>query len=200
LLTNRSFEDDAEACCVSAMQEAFSVAGNHPDVRMTYASMLISQQKYDLAKPMLLHSLKLWKDLPPDDPGVPDFAERIALSRRLIEMKMHDDAMFVLDRLVEEDDQSVEAWYLGGWSQYLLTMEIQTALEENSTAPVSNGLVEPDRLARDLFGRSSQNWFLFCLDLCKQTQYEDEQLRNHVEELLPSLQDLVGPPEDDNSA
>jgi hypothetical protein len=51
----------------------------------------------------------LWKDLPPEDSAVPDFAMRISLSKLLMKVEMEQEALKVFKRLIEENDSSVEA-------------------------------------------------------------------------------------------
>jgi hypothetical protein len=74
----------------------------------------------DDARAALKRSLDLWRDLPPESSFVPDFPTRVSLARLLMEADMDVDAIEVLERLVGEDDTSVEVWYLGGWGLYIM--------------------------------------------------------------------------------
>src|SRR2546430_874017 len=100
--------------------EALMVAPASPEPLQTLASVRISQLRIDDARAALARSLELWKDLTPEDPGVPGFPMRVSLARLLLEAEMEDEAIEVLERLVGEDDESVEVWYLGGWGLYIM--------------------------------------------------------------------------------
>jgi tetratricopeptide (TPR) repeat protein len=122
--------------------------------------------------------MELWKDLDPDDPGVPDYSTRISLSRLLMEAELEDEAIEVLERLVGENDDSVEAWYLGGWCLHLLAGK-QKAQGEADTA---TSLL-----------RASRDWLENCLKLYTMLEYEDERLKEHADEILKELNDTLGP-------
>ncbi|KAL9090691.1 MAG: hypothetical protein Q9165_005179 [Trypethelium subeluteriae] len=194
-MTDLSWEDDAEARCEALVTEALLVSPDNPEVLQTLASVRISQTRLEDARSALQRSLALWKDLPPEDTKVPDFPTRISLCRLLIEAGLHDDAMDVLERLVLEDDQSVEAWYLGGWCQFL----VAEAQKENTNA-TSNGTVHEEQLAAEDVMKSSQKWLLNSLKLFEQLEYEDERLGDHAKELLATLNNNLGPPVEDDGA
>ncbi|KAL8864439.1 MAG: hypothetical protein Q9174_007355, partial [Haloplaca sp. 1 TL-2023] len=119
-MTDLSWEPDAETRCESLITEAILICPESPEALQTLASVRISQTKVDEARKALAQSIEMWKDLAAGDDGVPDFPTRISLVRLLMEVEMEEEAMEVLDRLIEEDDSSVETWYLGGWCQYLM--------------------------------------------------------------------------------
>ena len=125
--------------------------------------------------------MALWKDLQPEDPAVPDFPTRISLTRLLIEASMDDDAIDVLDRLVTDDDTSVEAWYLGGWLRYLKAKELH---EKNSA----------DAEELSALWRLSRSWLQLSLRLCQTLDYEDERLRDHANALVAELDQKLGGP------
>ncbi|KAH9865552.1 hypothetical protein J1614_009137 [Plenodomus biglobosus] len=177
-MTDLSWEEDAEARCDAAVTEALLVAPNNPEPLQTLASVRISQLRHDDAKSALTKSMELWKDLDPDDPRVPDYSTRISLSRLLMETEMEDEAIEVLERLVGENDGSVEAWYLGGWCLHLLAGK-QKAKGE-------------DKIAGSLL-RASRDWLENCLKLYTAMEYEDERLKEHADEILKELNDVLGP-------
>ncbi|KAF2266946.1 TPR-like protein [Lojkania enalia] len=177
-MTDLSWEQDAEARCEAAVTEALLVAPNNPESLQTLASIRISQLRVDDAKAALSRSMSLWKELDPDDPKVPDFSTRISLSRLLMEAEMEDDAIEVLERLVEENDGSVEAWYLGGWCLHLLGEKQKTA--------------EQTEAAKSLL-KASRYWLENSLKLYTMLEYEDERLREHAEEIVKRLNDSLGP-------
>jgi tetratricopeptide (TPR) repeat protein len=177
-MTDLSWEADAEARCEAAVTEALLIAPNNPEPLQTLASIRISQQRVDDAKAALTRSLDLWRDIEPDDPKIPDYSTRISLSRLLMEAGMEDDAVEVLERLVAENDGSVEAWYLGGWALQLLAGKQKEKGEDKS--------------AKSLM-RASREWLENCLKLYALFEYEDERLKEHAEEILSELNGVLGP-------
>ena len=166
--------------------EALLVAPNTPEPFQTLASVRISQMKLQDAQTALSRSIELWKDLPPEDPGVPDFPTRISLSRLLMEAEMEEDALEVLERLVGEDDSSVEAWYLGGWCLFLLSGKRK---EESVAEPQADGDKDNDRRA---LRASSREWLQNSLKLYQLLYYEDDRLRDHALELVHGLDAELG--------
>ena len=112
-MTDLSWEADAEQRCETLITEAMMIAPASPETWQTVANVRISQVRLDEAKKALQTSLELWQDLPPAHPDIPAFPTRVALARLLLETEMEEEALKVLERLVSDDDQSVEAWYLG---------------------------------------------------------------------------------------
>ena len=165
-----SFDPEAGSKCDALMTEAVLVSPQSPAVPQTLASVRISEERMDDARSALTRSMGLWRHLPNDDVNIPDFATRISLARLLLEVEMEPEAVEVVDQLVQEDDQSVEALYLGAWSRYLLFEKgAETANE-------------------------SRDWFRRCLQLYTSTDYEDEKLRQHVVEMITKLDEILGPP------
>ncbi|KAF2182241.1 hypothetical protein K469DRAFT_637103 [Zopfia rhizophila CBS 207.26] len=176
-MTDLSWEEDAETRCEAAVTEALLIAPSSPAPLQTLASIRISQLRVEDARAALSRSMALWKDLDPDDPKVPDFSTRISLSRLLMETEMEDDAIEVLERLVGENDGSVETWYLGGWCLHLLA-EKQKSADQKATA---TSLM-----------RASRGWLENCLKLYDALEYEDERLKDHAEELVKGLDSTLG--------
>ncbi|OGM49058.1 NAD-dependent histone deacetylase SIR2 [Aspergillus bombycis] len=166
-MTDLSWEEDAEARCETLITEALLVNSNAPEVLQTLASIRISQLRTDEARAALTKSLELWKDLPPEDPIVPDFATRISLARLLMEVTMELEALEVLERLILEDDQSVEAWYLGGWCLYLLAEKKEAPKEEELDS-------ETPEARRHASLVASREWLKQGLILYESIQYEDK--------------------------
>jgi tetratricopeptide (TPR) repeat protein len=176
-MTDLSWEEDAETRCEAAVTEALLIAPESPEPLQTLASIRLSQQRVDDAKSALSRSTSLWTDLDPDDPKVPDYSTRISLSRLLMEAEMEDEAIEVLERLIGENDGSVEAWYLGGWCLHLLA-EKQKTIELDAATSLM---------------RTSRDWLENCLKLYTLLEYEDERLKDHAEELLKELNGTLGP-------
>jgi tetratricopeptide (TPR) repeat protein len=177
-MTDLSWEEDAEPRCEAAITEALLFAPNNSEPLQTLASIRISQSRHEDAKAALTRSMELWSNLDPDDPTVPDFSTRISLSRLLMEAEMEDEAIEVLERLVGENDGSVEAWYLGGWCLHLLAGK-QKVKDETDT---STSLL-----------RASRDWLENCLKLYAMLEYEDDRLKDHADEILKELNDTLGP-------
>lgn len=187
-MTDLSWEDDAEARCENLVTEAMTVEDEtSPEVLQTLASVRLSQDRKDDAQAALSRSLQIWKDLDPEDPAVPDFPTRISLARLLMEAEMLTDAIHVLRRLVQDDDQSVEAWYLGGWCQYLVAEKLRSAANGESMTDAS----ESDTAEVALKG--SRNWLNMALKLYNQLDYEDDRLLEHAEEIVAALDKILGP-------
>ena len=177
-MTDLSWEEDAEARCEAAVTEALLIAPESPEPLQTLASIRISQLRVDDAKAALMRSIALWKDLEPDDPRIPDYSTRISLSRLLMEAEMENEALEVLERLIGENDESVEAWYLGGWCLHLLAEKQKANNDTSKRMPLL---------------RASRDWLENCLKLYGAFQYEDERLHDHAEEILKELNDTLGP-------
>ncbi|PQK08869.1 hypothetical protein BB8028_0001g09410 [Beauveria bassiana] len=187
-MTDLSWEEDAEQRCEALITEAMMIAPGSSETWQTVANVRISQERNDEARTALKRSLELWQDLAPEDPAVPDFSTRIALARLLLETEMMEDALVVLERLVTDDDESIEAWYLGGWALYLAGEKLRDA----------NGSTNGDGPSEDLktAWKSSRRWLAQCLKLFEAQEYEDERLGEHAVELVLSINEEIGEPEE----
>ncbi|KAI9034961.1 ACL4 family protein [Aspergillus affinis] len=183
-MTDLSWEEDAESRCEFLITEALKANPKAPEVLQTLASIRISQLRTDDAREALTRSLAIWKDLPPDDLTIPDFATRISLTRLLMEVTMELEALEVLERLILEDDQSVEAWYLGGWCLYLLA--------EKQQAPKDAEAEESPEAKRQASLVASREWLKQGLALYEVLQYEDERLKEHATELVQDMNKELG--------
>jgi tetratricopeptide (TPR) repeat protein len=182
-MTDLSWEEDAEQRCEALVTEATMVAPTFAEPWQTLANVRISQQRMEDAKAALKRSLDLWQNLPPESDVVPDFPTRVSLARLLMEADMDAEAIEVLERLVSEDDGSVEVWYLGGWGLYVLGEkqkkgELKSENEDGESWKIS--------------WISSRQWLDHSLRLFKQQDYEDERLGEHAKELLASLNAELG--------
>jgi tetratricopeptide (TPR) repeat protein len=182
-MTDLSWEEDAEQKCEALVTEATMVAPGFPEPWQTLANVRISQERMDDARAALKRSLDLWRDLPPESSVVPDFPTRVSLARLLMEADMDADAIEVLERLVGEDDTSVEVWYLGGWGLYIMGEK-----QKNGEVNGENGDGESWRVS----WISSRQWLTQSLLLFKQQEYEDERLGEHAKELLAKLTAELG--------
>jgi tetratricopeptide (TPR) repeat protein len=182
-MTDLSWEENAEQRCEALVTEATMVAPTFAEPWQTLANVRISQQRMEDARAALKRSLELWQDLPPENDVVPDFPTRVSLARLLMETDMDSEAIEVLERLVGEDDSSVEVWYLGGWGLYVLgekqkSGEVKSENEDGESWRIS--------------WISSRQWLNHSLRLFEQQDYEDERLGEHAKELLASLNTELG--------
>jgi tetratricopeptide (TPR) repeat protein len=191
-MTDLSWDDkEAEAACEKVMTEALELAPNNPETLQTYASVRISQQKTDEAQEFLTKSLDLWKDLPEESLEIPDFAVRISLVRLLMEVGLAEEAIEVVGRLAQEDDTSVETWYLGGWCFYLMAEKLKMVANGHTT--------ETDAAENNELLVGARRWLLRCLKLYRIQDYEDEKLRDHAQELVAQLNSVLGEPAEDEA-
>jgi tetratricopeptide (TPR) repeat protein len=194
-MTDLSWEEDAEARCEALITEATMIAPELPDAWQTVANVRVSQSRRDDAVAALERSMALWTDLEPEDPGVPPFPSRVSLTRLLIECDLQQKAVEVCERLVLDDDGSVEAWYLGGMAHYTLG---EKGKLEASGVENGNSSSDPKVDWKKEWVRARQ-WLSQCLLLFEAQEYEDERLGEHAKELLTTVNTEVGdlPDEDD---
>ncbi|CAO1604919.1 hypothetical protein XANCAGTX0491_008459 [Xanthoria calcicola] len=194
-MTDLSWESDAEARCESLITEAILIAPESPETLQTLANVRISQERIHEAKKALADSMALWMALPASNEAVPDFPTRISLARLLMEVDMEKDAMEVLERLIEEDDTSVEAWYLGGWCAYL-TAERAKAIQKSATN--SGDISSAKSLDYEASLMLCREWLRTSLRLYEMQDYEDDRLQNHATELVHDLDAQLGLAEDED--
>lgn len=185
-MTDLSWEDDAEQRCEMLVTEAVALCPERPGVLQTLANVRISQERDEEARNVLRTSMELWNGPQgktivdgevvdaEDDGTLPEFATRISLVRLLMDVGMEREAVQVCERLVSEDDESVEAWYLNGWGQILLAEKTQD---------------DEDVVKLRKSARGSLNT---ALKLYQQLDYEDDRLRDHARELFQALDKEVG--------
>ncbi|KAK3941841.1 hypothetical protein QBC46DRAFT_381588 [Diplogelasinospora grovesii] len=175
-MTDLSWEEDAEQRCEALITEATMLAPDSAETWQTVANVRISQERTDEARVALKRSLELWVDLQPEDPAVPDFPTRVSLVRLLIEVGMEEQAIDVAERLIIEDDSSVEVWYLGGYSRYTLGERLKQKGGDEW---------------RDIW-RSARKRLAQCLRIFEAEEYEDERLGDHAKELLSTIKNELG--------
>ncbi|KAL6878552.1 hypothetical protein J3F83DRAFT_238261 [Trichoderma novae-zelandiae] len=186
-MTDLSWEADAEQRCEALVTEAMLIAPSFAETWQTVANVRISQQRLDEARAALKRSLELWQDLPPEHPSVPEFPTRVSLARLLMETEMEEQALGVLERLVTDDDSSVEVWYLGGWCLYVAGEKLREA------KPRQNGEGDGAEEWKATWGYA-RKWLSQSLKLYELQEYEDERLGEHARELLESINAELGEP------
>lgn len=183
-MTDLSWEADAEARCEALVTEATMLAPELPDAWQTVANVRVSQSRREDAVAALGRSLALWEDLDPMDPRVPPFPSRVALARLLMECELEERAVDVCERLVLDDDTSVEAWYLGGLAQYTLGDKARKPSEKEKKEAQDD---EEDDSWKRRWVRARQ-WLSQCLLLFEAQDYEDDRLGEHAKELLATIE------------
>jgi hypothetical protein len=184
-MTDLSWEEDAEQRCEALITEATMLAPEVAETWQTVANVRISQSRTEEAQEALKRSLGLWENLAPEDPAVPPFPSRVSLLRLLLEVDMEEQGMEVAELLVDEDDLSVEAWYLGGYARYILGEKMKQAGQPSEGKDWK------------AFWRSSRKWLTQCLRVFRTEEYEDERLGEHAQELLASISNELGEPSED---
>ncbi|KAK0733357.1 hypothetical protein B0T26DRAFT_669772 [Lasiosphaeria miniovina] len=179
-MTDLSWEEDAEQRCEALITEATMLAPELADTWQTVANVRISQSRTKEAQEALKRSLDFWIHLPPEDPGVPAFPTRVSLVRLLIEVGMEQRAIEVAERLISEDDQSVEAWYLGGYGRYVLGEKLKSGNQASDSDDWED------------IWQSARKRLAQCLRIFDAEEYEDERLREHSQELLASINNELG--------
>lgn len=177
-MTDLSWEEDAEARCEALVTEATMACPGSAETWQTVANVRISQQRVEDARGALRRSMEVWRDLPEGDIKVPEFASRVSLARLLMEVEMEAEAMEVLERLLHEDDESVETWYLAGWCQYINGEKAKEG---------SDGETKEDAW------RASRLWLTRCLKQYDLQDYEDDRLGEHAKELIEAINKELGP-------
>ncbi|KAI8867362.1 TPR-like protein [Ramicandelaber brevisporus] len=213
-LTDCCFEPDAEQVCDQVLQQAISLDPSHASSYQLLASVRLSQQRPDEARQLLDQSINIWWNLDSNDhPNFPDYVTRISTAKLLLETAQLDRVLALLERLQKEDDQSVDLWYLFGWTYFI----IGESIDENSNSNNGSGaassaedaaVADTQRAAAQIALKSMaspdgtlpsklQLWndarecFGFVNVLIEPTGYDDEGIINHTQELLAQIMQVV---------
>lgn len=103
---------------------------------------------------------------------------------------MEEEALMVVERLVGEDDRSVEAWYLGGWCLFLLGGKRRWEEGGKDDDDDDDGGGKKGDERENMYTASlvsSREWLRQSLSLYALLEYEDERLRDHAVELVERL-------------
>ncbi|KAJ3102672.1 hypothetical protein HDU97_000369 [Phlyctochytrium planicorne] len=109
---------EAESLCEQYMQKALSLDSENAEVLQTLASVRLSQCRPEDARNALEKAVGLWISDGVQSPQWPTYDQRIACSKLLLELGLHDVATQVLQTCQEENDTDPEGWYLFGWCYY----------------------------------------------------------------------------------
>ncbi|KAJ2084224.1 hypothetical protein H4R24_000166 [Coemansia sp. RSA 988] len=181
-LTDCCFETNAEEKCEEYLKLGAAVDPNCPEVYQTMASVRLSQDRPDDARECLTKSMALWSDKDQNDlTQIPSYDNRLGLVRLLLELDNKDQALGILERLQKEDDESVDLWYLYGWTYHLLSEETGQSPEDKIEVLIS---------ARECFG--------LAIKLADMQDFENDGLIGHARELIASINSTVPLSADDD--
>ncbi|XP_071491486.1 uncharacterized protein [Diadema antillarum] len=179
-LTDACFEDDAEKKCKDALDHALNEDPNNPEAHQLMASFWLSKDDKENAKASIEKSVSLWQQADVDrirgeetdeEAGrILAYESRVGAAKILMELESFDVAETVLHTLLEEDDEVVQVWYMLG----LLQCERKT---DECKPPARYYLHKAKKL--------------YCALSC-----DDEQVLQHIDELLISLGPGEGDEED----
>lgn len=184
-LTDCCFEPDAEKRCEELLESGVTIDPSCPEVYQTMASVRLSQNRPDDARQCVDKSLSLWADKDQNDlTQIPTFENRLALVRLLLELNDKERALGLLERLQKEDDESIDMWYLYGWTYHLQSEEDGTKNDDGK----KELLVE----ARECFNQA--------IKLSGLQDYDNEGLIDHSRELVAAIDAIVPPSSADADA
>ncbi|KAJ2687448.1 hypothetical protein IWW39_002920 [Coemansia spiralis] len=182
-LTDCCFEEDAEKRCEELLQSGLLIDPDCPEVYQTMASVRLSQNRPDDARDCVAKSMALWADKELTDPTqIPSYENRLALVRLLLELDDKEKALGLLELLQKEDDESVDAWYLFGWTYHLQSEDVATAGSDEDKAELL---------------RSSRECFKQAIKLANMLGYDNDGLIDHALELVAAVDAILPPSEDD---
>ncbi|WWC63992.1 uncharacterized protein I303_106598 [Kwoniella dejecticola CBS 10117] len=190
-MSDLCMEEAAEKNCDDLIQRALSISSNDPEVKLSLASIRMSQSRFDDAKQVVI---SLYNDLEgrePFDPILPALPVRLALSRLLLEHNQHLEALDIISTVREEDTLNIEGAYLEGWAFYLRAEAIKENPALLIAVPVSTVVEgeEPEEpmSAEECLSESMRS-LIECARLYEDQSYEDEGIGSHVAELLEELE------------
>ncbi|KAJ2718484.1 hypothetical protein GGI07_005738 [Coemansia sp. Benny D115] len=181
-LTDCCFEQDAEKKCEQFLELGVQADPQCPEVYQTMASVRLSQDRPDDARKCVSQSMSLWADKDQNDPTqIPSYENRLALVRLLLELEERDQALALLERLQKEDDESIDMWYLYGWTYHLQSEDAADGSEEKAELLSS---------ARECFNQA--------IKLAGILDYENDGLIDHARELVEGINAVVPASLDDD--
>ncbi|KDO24295.1 hypothetical protein SPRG_09932 [Saprolegnia parasitica CBS 223.65] len=118
--------DDAEAKCEMYLQEAMKYDMGLPEPTQALANLRLTQQRKDEACVFLDETYKRLGAC--DENTMPSLEFRTFTGKLLIEVEKFEQAAYVLEGVMQEDDENAEVWFLVG-SCYKALEDYDTALE-----------------------------------------------------------------------
>ncbi|WVW79398.1 hypothetical protein I302_101367 [Kwoniella bestiolae CBS 10118] len=190
-MSDLCMEEAAEKNCDDLIQRALSISPNDAEVKLSLASIRMSQSRFEDAKNVVI---SLYNDLEgrePFDPILPALPVRLALSRLLLEHNLHLEALDILSTVREEDTLNIEGAYLEGWALYLRAEAIKENPSLLTTAAKAEGAGEDaendEPMSVEECLSESMRSLVECARLYEDQEYEDEGIGSHVAELLEEL-------------
>ena len=130
-LTDLCDEPNAEKSCEEYCARALQFEPNNSDALQLKASFMLSAGKSpDEARECMKKSVGLWlgrRDDDDDDEAsgrdenlVPSYSSRRSAVKILLELEEFELASRVIESLLDDDDEVIEVWYLGGWMYHLM--------------------------------------------------------------------------------
>ncbi len=179
-------EENAEDLCKTYLDKSLEYDAKNPETLQLLASYWLSKDDLEQAKKFILESVNSWlpKYVEANEQGLLidptevvslTYDSRINTSRILTEVQEFDTALTVLEQLAEEDDEVVVIWYMLGWVNYCKGEEYY-----------SN--------AKYYLKKASE----MGAKIKYEQKYLDEQLKEHVAELLEKLAELPSDDEDED--
>jgi tetratricopeptide (TPR) repeat protein len=212
------FDPAAPSTCESLLNLALHTDPNNAEAQQCLASVRLSQDRAEDALSILLHAYSIWKDhIPPSsdtdaldanpsstlDPTlIPPIPTRLALTKMFLELARYTEALEVIQSVMGEDDEEVEAWYLEGWCFWLMA---EKAKESGGCLRVVDGATgkesDADKLGWKNLAKDARDGFScwILLQLHVSTSHPDTPLLQHAQELIAKLQEMgvEKSPEDD---
>ncbi|KZP00475.1 TPR-like protein [Calocera viscosa TUFC12733] len=176
-MTDLCFEPEAEASCEEILRQALGTDPDNTEALLSLASVRMSQQRPDDAEQCVRKVWSMWEEIAADSPSHPTPPTLLSFARLCLELELFDLALSSISRTLEMDDTEVEAWYLEGWCFWLMSQgdEVRKPWED---------MTKEDML------RDARDCLDTCLMLHTNQQHPDEQLLQHVQELLRELEAL----------
>ena len=192
-MTDLCDNDEAEETCSGSVLKAVEVDELNPEAWQTKARLHLIKNEFDEAKRNMKTSTDLWlpkynsvlenkassSNFDPVEVCPLLYTTRVATAKVLIELEEWDTATQVLDGLIEEDEDVVETWYLLGWLNKLRAdFEISAA----------NGSPEEDaRGTADGYKGNARFYLKKATQVHSKNPTDDDQLAEHIKELLEEL-------------
>ena len=92
-----------------------------------------------------------------DDPKLPPLEGRISIVKLFLELGMFNEALLVLNGIMAEDDQDVEAWYLEGWCFFMMA----------ERARENGGALDDSELTFENLARDARDCLEACRTVCR---------------------------------
>ncbi|KAL1690619.1 hypothetical protein GGG16DRAFT_113943 [Schizophyllum commune] len=171
------FDPAAEKTCEDLLATALQVDPGNSEALSSLASVRMSQQRPDDARKCLEEAWNRWKDLELDDPKLPPLESRISIVKLFLELGMFNEALLVLNGIMAEDDQDVEAWYLEGWCFFMMA----------ERARESGGALDDSELTFENLARDARDCLEACRTIHTNLGHPDKPLLEHAQELIQQL-------------